>query len=144
MRGMSGAAEYKKPLPVPDLESAQFWMGLKKHELTIQRCERCGRHIYYPRSICPHCHAGSEDLKWVRARGRGKVYTYTIVRQAAIPSFAPDVPYVFAVVELEEGPHMVTNIVGCKPEEVRCEMPVQIVYDDVTSEITLPKFKPVK
>jgi uncharacterized OB-fold protein len=139
---MSGTVEYKKPLPVPDLESVEFWNGLKRHELTIQRCEKCGKHVYYPRSICPHCSAGPESLKWVKASGRGKVYTYAIVRQAAIPSFAPDVPYVLAVVELQEGPHMVTNIVGCKPEEVRCEMLVEIVYDDVTPEITLPKFKP--
>ena len=84
----------------------------------------------------------SEDLEWVSVSGRGTVYTFTIVRRAMIPAFQAEVPYVFAIVELEEGPRLATNIVRCDPESVRVDMPVKAHYDDVTEEISLLKFEP--
>lgn len=132
--------EYSKPLPKPSPVSQPFWEGTKAHELRLQRCRDCGQHIFYPRSLCPFCL--SENLEWVTASGRGKVYSYTVVRRAANPAFQRDVPYVLAIVELEEGPRLTTNIVGCDPEEVRVEMPVRARYEDVTPEITLLKFEP--
>ena len=83
-----------------------------------------------------------QELEWVPVIGRGKVYTYTGVRRAMIPAFQADAPYVFAIVELDEGPRVPTNIVNCEIEDVRVDMPVQASYDDVTAEITLLKFEP--
>jgi uncharacterized OB-fold protein len=134
------ATQYEKPLPVPSEVSAPYWQGLASGELRLQRCGDCGRHVFYPRSVCPHCLG--EKLEWVPASGRGRVYSYTIVRRAMNPAFAADVPYVFAIVELDEGPRVTTNIVGCAPEDVRVDMPVKAAYDNVTSELALLKFEP--
>jgi uncharacterized OB-fold protein len=132
-------SEYFKPLPKPSPTSRPFWDAAKRHELKIQRCGACNKYVYYPRDRCPHCFA--DQLGWERVSGRGKVYSYTIVRRASARSFA-DGPYVLAIVQLEEGPRLTTNIVG-PPEKVRVEMPVEVFFDDVTPEHTLVKFKPV-
>ena len=133
--------EYQKPLPTPSAVSAPFWDGLKSGQLRLQRCAECQSYVFYPRSVCPHCL--SERLEWTKADGRGKVYSYTIVRRAMNPSFADDVPYVFAIVELAEGPRVTTNIVNCAPDDVRVDMPVKATYDNVTPETALLKFEPV-
>jgi uncharacterized protein len=106
--------------------------------LTIQRCGACREYIYYPRPRCPKCF--SDQLAWERVSGRGKVYSYTVVRRASSRSFS-DAPYVLAIVELAEGPRLTTNIVAA-PESMRVEMPVQVFFDDVTPDHTLVKFKP--
>jgi uncharacterized protein len=134
------ATQYEKPLPVPSEVSAPYWEGLALGELRLQRCGDCGRYVFYPRSVCPHCLG--ERLEWVPTSGRGRVYSHTIVRRAMNPAFAAEVPYVFAIVELDEGPRVTTNIVGCAPEEVRVDMPVKAAYDSVTSELALLKFEP--
>lgn len=131
---------YAKPLPQPSAITEYFWQGTKRQELLIQRCKDCQQYIFYPRSHCPQCF--SKALEWVKSSGRGKVYSFTIVRRAALPSFAQDVPYVFAIIELDEGVRLTSNIVGCKPEEVRIGMPVTAVFEEVTPEVTLVKFKP--
>jgi len=133
--------EYQKPLPTPSAVSAPFWDGLKSGQLRLQRCAECQSYVFYPRSVCPHCL--SERLEWATASGRGKVYSFTIVRRAMNPSFADDVPYVFAIVELAEGPRVTTNIVNCAPDDVRVDMPVTATYDSVTPETALLKFEPV-
>ena len=131
-------SDYFKPLPNPTPTSRPFWDAARRHELQLQRCAACGKFIYYPRDRCPHCF--SDRLEWRRVSGRGKVYSYTVVRRASSRAFA-DAPYVLAIVELAEGPRMTTNIVA-PPEQVRVEMPVEVVFDDVTPERTLVKFKP--
>jgi uncharacterized OB-fold protein len=131
-------SEYYKPLPKPSPTSRPFWEAARRHELTIQRCGACREYAYYPRDRCPKCFA--DKLKWERVSGRGKVYSYTVVRRASSRAFA-DAPYVLAIVELAEGPRMTTNIVA-PPEQVRVEMPVQVFFDDVTPDHTLVKFKP--
>jgi uncharacterized OB-fold protein len=133
-------AEYKKPLPQPTAASKPFWEAAKRHELQIQSCDSCGAHIFYPREVCPECL--SSHLKWIKVSGKGTVYSYTIAQAPTHHAFAEDVPYVIAIVELAEGPHVTTNITGCKPEEVRIGMPVVATFDDVTQEITLVKFRP--
>ena len=133
-------AEYKKPLPRPTAASAPFWEATKRHELQIQRCGSCGAHIFYPREVCPECLSSS--LQWLKVSGKGMVYSYTIAQAPTHPAFAEDVPYVIAIVELAEGPHLTTNIIGCKPEDVRVGMPVVATFDDVTPEMTLVKFRP--
>jgi uncharacterized OB-fold protein len=129
-----------KPLPAPSAISQPFWDGLAAGELRVQKCDGCGRFVFYPRPYCPECL--SEALTWTPLSGRGRVYTYTIVRRAMNPAFAPDVPYVFAIVELEEGPRVPTNVINCAPEEMRVEMAVKAVYDSVAAGIALLKFEP--
>jgi uncharacterized OB-fold protein len=137
---MTQQNDYAKPLPRPTELSKPFWDGLKDEVLRLQRCGPCDRFVFYPRTLCPYCMG--QELEWVRVSGRGKVYTYTVVRRAMIPAFQADSPYVFAIVELDEGPRLSTNIVNCEIEDVRVDMPVQASYDDVTAEITLLKFEP--
>jgi hypothetical protein len=133
--------KYRKPLPRIDEESRGFWEGLARHELGVQRCRACGTVRFYPRAVCPACLSG--DTEWRRASGRGTVYSFTVTRQNQAPGFREEVPYVLAVVELEEGVRLMTNIVGCPPDQVRIGMPVEVVFDDVTPEVTLAKFRPV-
>ncbi len=134
--------EYRKPLPEPNETTRPFWEGTRAHQLRLQRCRDCRKHIFYPRAVCPFCL--SEHLEWVTASGRARVYSYTVVRRAMHPGFREDVPYVLAIVELEEGPRLTTNIVGVAPEEVRVDMPVRAAYDDVTPDLTLLKFEPLQ
>ena len=136
------AAEYAKPLPrplSPEL-SRPFWEAARRHELVMPRCKTCDHLFFYPRSECPHCFA--TNLEWVKVSGRGRLHSYTIVQQPANPAFRDDVPYVYAVVQLEEGPRIVSNIVQCNPDTLRVDMPLETVFDDVTPEWTLVKFRP--
>jgi len=134
--------EYNKPLPNINGDSREFWAGCKGHELRFQKCQACG-HVRWPASIiCPMCY--SKETNWIAARGNGKVYTFAVYHVAYDPAFENDLPYVVADVALEEGPRLVTNIVGCPPEEVRCEMPVEVVWEDITDEFSLPKFRPCR
>jgi uncharacterized OB-fold protein len=131
-------SEYTKPLPKPSPTSRPFWEAAKRHELMLQHCNSCRAFIYYPRDQCPYCM--SDHLEWERMSGRGKVYSYTVVRRASTRSFA-DAPYVLAIVELDEGVRMTTDIVAA-PEAVKVGMPVTVYFDDVTPQHTLVKFKP--
>lgn len=135
-------AEYTKPLPNLNGDNKQFWAGCKVHELRFQRCQACG-HIRWPASIlCPICH--SREMNWIVSQGKGKVYSFAVYHMAYDPGFEKDLPYVVADVELEEGPRLLTNIVDCPPDEVRCEMPVEVTWEDITEEFSLPKFKPCR
>jgi len=131
-------SEYSKPLPKPSAVSRPFWDAAKRHELILQQCGGCKAFIYYPRDRCPQCL--SEQLQWRPVSGRGKVYSYTVVRRASTRSFA-DKPYVLAIVELDEGVRMTTNVEAA-PEALKVGMPVAVWFDDVTPERTLVKFKP--
>ena len=131
---------YQKPLPTPTQDTKEYWEGCKQHQLLIQRCRNCGAFRFYPRPMCPNCN--SMDSKWVKARGKGKVYSWTVAVQQFHHAF--EVPYIVAIVELDEGIRMTTNIIDCKPEELYVGMPVEVIFEDVTEEITLPKFKPMK
>lgn len=130
---------YEKPLPVVDPESAPYWAALKERRLILKHCRDCGRHHFYPRALCPHCH--SDALEWSDARGTGSIYSYTVARRPAGPAFKADAPYVVAVVELDEGARMMTNIVTDDVESVRIGQRVAVAFEAVTDEITLPKFK---
>lgn len=125
------------PLPVPDGDSQPFWDGIGRRELLIQRCDTCQRYIFYPRSHCPHCFGDS--LSWVQAAGAGTIYSYTVVHQAYGP-FAGDVPFVVALVELQEGVRMMTRIADSPPEAVRVGAPVHVVFEQINEELTLPYF----
>ena len=138
---MAEDRKYKKPLPRIDEESKGFWEGCQRHELHVQQCRDCGALRYYPRALCPRCL--SDDTSWVLSSGRGTVYTYTVTYQNQAAGFRDELPYVLAYVELDEGVRLLTNIVGCAPETVSIGMPVEVCFEDVTPEVTLPKFKPV-
>lgn len=131
---------YQKPLPRIDEINRPYWEAAKRHELVLQRCQVCGRYRYPPGETCPGCL--SDKLDWVKASGRGKVYTWTVFHQVYHPAFASEAPYAVVAVELEEGPRLTTSLVDCKPEDIKIDMPVEVVFDDVTAEITLPKFRP--
>ncbi|MBI4640928.1 MAG: Zn-ribbon domain-containing OB-fold protein [Candidatus Tectomicrobia bacterium] len=137
------ATEYKKPLPRPIDPglSRPFWEAAKRHELVMPRCKKCDHLFFYPRSECPRCF--SSDLEWVKVSGKGRLHAFTVVRQPANPAFTNDAPYVYAVVQLDEGPRMVSNVVECNIEDVRVDMLLEAVFDDITPEWTLVKFKPV-
>jgi uncharacterized protein len=135
------AAPGVKPVPVPTKETQPYWDGCKQHELRVQKCATCGHHQFYPRLYCTACM--SDRVEWIKTSGRAKVLSYTIIYRPVTQAFAGDVPYVVAMVTLDEGPQMMTNIVGCEPEKVSIGMPVQVTFDDWTEEISVPKFKPV-
>jgi uncharacterized OB-fold protein len=129
-----------KFLPVPSPETAFWWENCRARRLLIQRCKDCGSHQFYPRAICSSCLG--EDLEWVEAAGTGTVSSYTICRVPVAEAYAADTPYVVALVRLEEGPTMMSNIVECDPESVTTGMPVEVVFETRSEEITLPQFRP--
>jgi uncharacterized OB-fold protein len=141
-RRMSMTQAYSKPLPTPQVESDVYWQKAKEHELWLRSCNSCGNAYFYPRDISPCCF--SRDTEWVQASGNATLYTYAIVERAPHPGFVGDVPFVTALVELDEGPIMPTNIVidNPTPENLVVGMPLEVVFEDVTDDITLPKFKP--
>ena len=129
-----------KPLPVLDEDTKPFWDYCKQHELRVQKCVKCGKLRYPVSSICPNClHMDSE---WVKVSGRGHVFSFIIVRRR-YPGFAADLPYTVAIIETEEGIRLLSNVIGCRPEEVQISMPVEVMFEDVSPEFAVPKFKPV-
>lgn len=132
--------EYRKPLPVMSPWSLPFWEGCRRHELLIQKCHDCQKLNFYPKMYCAHCL--SSNMEWIKARGKGKVYSHMTVYSYQPTEFAEDVPYVVAIIELDEGVRLMSNVVGCRPEEVCCDMEVEVVFEKATDTITLAKFRP--
>ncbi len=134
--------QYSKPIPSPQGESDYYWQKAKEHELWLRKCEDCGQAYFYPRDISPCCF--SKNTSWIQASGNATLYTYGIVQRAPHPGFRDDVPFVTAIVELEEGPRMATNIVIDEPSEdnLKVGMALQVTFEDITDEIALPKFRP--
>ena len=137
---MSAEPKKAKPQPVVAPWARPFWDATRENRLILQHCNGCGKAIFYPRQSCPHCF--SDKLGWQPASGRGTVYSYTVVESNAPSAFQADVPYVVAVIRLEEGVQMLSNIVGCELAQLRCDMPVQVVFEKLDEEFTLPKFRP--
>jgi uncharacterized OB-fold protein len=132
---------YKKPLPRPNKLSTPYWEGAKQHRLRVRRCTICDHKWLPPSDRCPKCL--SKEIEWIDASGRGKVWSWVVFWQRYFPSFEADIPYNVAYVELEEGPRLMTNLVDVDPAKIYCDMPVEVVFEDVTPEITLPKFRPL-
>lgn len=134
-------AEYRKPIPQPTPETQDFWDGTKAGELRLQRCNDCS-HVYFPpRPFCSKC--ASRNVSSFKASGKGTLHTYNINERPA-PGFEDEAPYAIAVVKLEEGPTMMTNIIGCPqtPEALKIDMPLEVTFEKINDEITLPKWKP--
>ncbi len=139
----AAAREVKKPLPQITPLNQPFWDGAKKGKLIMQRCKDCRAWVWCPRPVCGEC--GSDKLEWTELSGRGKIFAFTVIREVvgrALRGFAPDIPYVTAWVDLDEGPRFCSNVVGCAIESVHIDMPVEVVFQDSGEGITLPKFKP--
>ncbi|HMA81894.1 MAG TPA: Zn-ribbon domain-containing OB-fold protein [Candidatus Binatia bacterium] len=137
------AKEIKKPLPEITPVNQRFWDGAKAGKLMMQKCGNCGTWVFPPRPVCGDC--ASEKLEWVPVSGKGKIFCFTIIREVvgtALRGFGPDIPYVTAWVDLDDGPRFCSNVIGCPIEQVRIDMPVEVVFQDSGDGITLPKFKP--
>ena len=130
-----------KLLPEPTPETAPFWEGCQAHELRLQFCTQCQAYFFYPRIFCPTCL--SDAVEWRTVSGKGTLLTYVLSARPA-PGFENELPYAIAIVKLDEGPHLMTNIVGTAltPQNLPAGLPVEVVFDDVSDQITLPKFQP--
>jgi uncharacterized OB-fold protein len=133
-------SEYNKPLPAISSLNKPYWDGLKNRELRLQLCDECGRIWYPPSPLCPGC--WSRKFTWTRLSGRGHVNSWVIFHQSYFRGYDDELPYNVAEVQLDEGPRLLTNLVGIANDRIRAGMPVEIVFDDVTPETTLAKFKP--
>jgi hypothetical protein len=137
--------EMQRPVPYPSPETQPFWDACKRHELTLPYCTTCEAFFFYPRQFCPTCF--SWDIEWRKCSGKGTLHTFAIQFRAQMPGMKA--PYVTAVVQLDEGPRLMTNLVGVEPTlleqpgNIHCDVPVEVVWEDVNDEITLPMFKPV-
>lgn len=134
--------DYRKPLPVPNEDTAPFWEGCRQGQLLLKRCLACGAYRSYPAIsvTCPRCL--SMDYEWAPASGRGVVYTFGVARHTRDAAWREEIPYTIALVELEEGVRLFTNVVGIDPQQVTLGLPVEVVFDPVTPEISLPRFRP--
>jgi uncharacterized OB-fold protein len=131
---------YAKPLPRKTRLSREFWEGARRHELLLQNCSACGHVWFPPASRCPNCL--STDFAWKPASGRGKVWSWIVMWQRYFPAFESEIPYNVAYVQLDEGPKLMTNLVDVDPSAIHCDMPVEVIFEDVTEEFSLPKFRP--
>lgn len=132
-------SEHKKTLPLITPTSKVFYDGCNEGKLLYQKCRDCNEVIFFPQSICPGCL--SHNVEWKESQGKGKLYSFTITHSNAPPEFAKDTPYVLAIVEMNEGYKMMTNIIETDFDRLKCDVDVEVVFDKVTEEITLPKFR---
>lgn len=130
--------DYTKPLPVIDSLTRGYWMLLKQHKLSVQRCIHCGDRHFPASPVCPVCLSDAQE--WEPVSGKASLLTWAVFHRAYWPSFQDDLPYDVCVVRLAEGPLVVANFAGGLPGKVRSGMALQAVFDDVTNEITLPRF----
>jgi uncharacterized OB-fold protein len=129
-----------KPLPQIGPDMAPFFEAAHRHELVVQRCAKCRALRFPARAICSRCLA--REASWAPMSGRGTVFSFAIMHQAVHPGFAAEVPYAVVVIELEEGVRLLSNLVDCPLADLRIGLPVEVVFDDVTADVTLPKFRP--
>ncbi|MGV8805928.1 MAG: bifunctional OB-fold nucleic acid binding domain-containing protein/MaoC family dehydratase [Polaromonas sp.] len=132
---------WNKPLPQPTPISAPFWDGLKAHEVRLQQCEH-GHWLFFPRMHCPTC--GSRQLTWKTVSGEGTLYTFTVARVPTLPEFSDEMPQLLAVVELQQGVHINTTMVGVQPEDLRVGQRVRPVFDERPGSVTLLRFTPAE
>lgn len=139
---MSAIVNYANLVQYRTPTAQTYWDAARREELQIQECTACSRRQFYPRELCHHC--WSKDLKWIVCSGKAIIHSFTVCHVAPHPDFVDQLPLVIAIVDLEEGVRMTTNIVECDPAAVRIDMPVEAVFDHVTETATLVKFRPVR
>lgn len=132
---------WNKPLPQPTLISAPFWDGLKAHTVRLQQCEH-GHWLFFPRTHCPTC--GSRQLAWHTVSGEGTLYSFTVARVPTLPEFSDEMPQLLAVVELDQGVHLNTTLVGVKPEDLRVGQRLRPVFDERPGSTTLLRYTPIE
>jgi uncharacterized OB-fold protein len=129
-----------RPVPQPDEDSAPFWEAAARHELVIQRCASCGTLRHPPRPMCPTCR--STETTWVRASGRGRVWSWVVAHPPVLPAFADKVPYNVVVIQLEEGIRMIGNLLDVPPGQITEGMKVTVDFEDVEDGVSLPAWRP--
>ena len=127
-------------LPTPDNDTQAFWDAARDERFLIKRCADCAKAHFYPRPFCPHC--WSTNVEWEQASGRAELYTYSIVYRNDLPPFNERVPYVAAVVDLEEGPRAMTNVVDCEFGDLAVGMPLEVTFRPISDDVTIPVFRP--
>ena len=135
--------EIPKPLPEITPVTQPFWAAAANGNLVMQLCGDCHAWVWCPRPACVEC--GSEKLSWEPLSGRGKVFAFTVIREVvgrALRGFAGDIPYVTAWIDLDEGPRICSNVIGCAIEQVKIGMPVEVLFETAGPGISLPKFRP--
>jgi len=138
---MTQASNYQKPVPIPDEESQPFFDGAREHRLMIQKCETCGVVMWPVKSRCDNCM--QPTVNWVQARGKAMLYSFVLMHQVYHPGFASEVPYIIAQVDLVEGLRILTNVVDCSNSDLQIGMPLEVTFEAITDEVSLPKFRPV-
>jgi uncharacterized OB-fold protein len=131
--------DYKKPLPTLEGMTGEFYAFCKAGELRFQRCSDCSAWRHVPREMCAQC--GSMRWSWEPSSGRGRLFTWTVAARPLHPGFADSAPYAPVVIELEEGVRLVSEMVDCPPERLEFDAPVEVTFDAVTEDVTLPKFR---
>ncbi|HEX3705867.1 MAG TPA: Zn-ribbon domain-containing OB-fold protein [Mycobacteriales bacterium] len=132
----------RSDLPTIEAETAPFWQAAAEGRFLIRRCSDCGRAHHYPRPFCPFC--WSANVPWQDASGRATLYTYSTVYLNDLPPFDEQLPYVAAVVDLEEGPRVMTRIVNATAEELSIGMPLEVTFQPLNDDIVAPYFRPVR
>lgn len=127
-------------LPTIEGETRPYWDAARERRLLIKRCDDCGRAHHYPRPFCPSC--WSSNVQWEDASGRATLYTWSVVHRNDLPPFTDKVPYVTAIVELEEGPRMSANVEDCPFDQLRAGMALAVEFRVVTDDLTVPIFRP--
>jgi uncharacterized OB-fold protein len=135
-------SEYAKPLPHLTKLNRPYFEGAKQGELRLQRCGACGHHWFPPSTSCPRCL--SPEYEWVKVSGRGRVWSWIMMHQLYFKSFEADIPYNVAFIQLEEGPFMMSSLVDIADDQIRCDLPVEVTFDQVTDEIAIPRFRPAE
>jgi uncharacterized OB-fold protein len=130
------------PAPVPNADSLAYWNAARERRLMIRRCKACGQLHFMPRHLCPAC--WSDELEWVESKGMGSVHSFTIIRRAPMAAFAPRVPYVVALIELDEGPRMMANVLGAQALSIRIGDRVKVTFEDRGDGALVPQFMPVE
>jgi uncharacterized OB-fold protein len=126
--------------PEMDHDTTAYWQHLKEHEVRLQKCTECRRFRFPPYPNCPHCGALGGD--WEAISGKGSLYSWTVVHHPIDPRLKDEVPFVLALVQMEEGPRIVGRLIGCNSKQLKADMPVKVRYDDVDSDLTLLNFEP--
>jgi hypothetical protein len=131
--------DYTKPLPVMEKWNASYWQAAKRHEFVAQRCRACGYVHLPPGPVCTNC--WSDDQEWVPLSGKGVINSFGVYHQLWHPGFTADIPYNVALIELAEGPLIISQVIGCENDALACGVAVEVTFDEVTPEMTLPKFR---
>ncbi|MPZ23459.1 MAG: hypothetical protein GEU28_07925 [Dehalococcoidia bacterium] len=138
---MTADVVYAKPLPSIDAVSAGFWSAAREGRFVLYRCDDCGRN-YYPATLCTQCSSNRPSMRWVDASGKGRLFSWIVMHRLYHPAFETDIPYNIAIVELDEGPFYMTNLVDCSDQELYSGMPLEVTFERATDDISLPHFRP--